>query len=188
MKKMVSWVSNFNLFEFFFYFLDGCSSFTILGWKHELADTNRKNREMRISRASRWHLQLRGNKLLLYKPFSKVWFSYMEIFIKFKLREVVRACLNLSPEQRPDITQITRVANQMHQHFQAIGNMSPVTPSPQEMQQSWPTNLTWWRKKKKSITIFLYNLCFFFFLFLPQHVQSEIIWSLADIRKLISVI
>lgn len=53
-----------------------------------------------------------------------------------ELREVVRACLNLNPELRPDITQITKVANQMHQHFQAIGTMSPVTPSPQEMQQS----------------------------------------------------
>lgn len=53
-----------------------------------------------------------------------------------KLREVVRACLNLNPDERPDISQITKVANQMHQHFQSIGNLAPVTPSPQEMQQS----------------------------------------------------
>jgi len=33
-------------------------------------------------------------------------------------------------------SQICQVATQMHQHFQAVGNMSPVTPSPMEMQQS----------------------------------------------------
>ncbi len=45
-------------------------------------------------------------------------------------------CLNLKPELRPNITQICQIATQMHQHFQAIGSMSPVTPSPMEMQQS----------------------------------------------------
>jgi NIMA (never in mitosis gene a)-related kinase len=54
----------------------------------------------------------------------------------FELRNVVGSCLNLKPESRPEIAEIWQVANQMHTHFQAIGNMSPVTPSPQEMQQS----------------------------------------------------
>lgn len=53
-----------------------------------------------------------------------------------ELRNVVKSCLNLDPELRPDIAQICQVATQMHQHFQAIGNMSPITPSPMEMQQS----------------------------------------------------
>jgi serine/threonine protein kinase len=54
----------------------------------------------------------------------------------FELRNVVGSCLNLKPELRPEISQIWQVANQMHNHFQAIGSMSPVTPSLQEMQQS----------------------------------------------------
>lgn len=54
-----------------------------------------------------------------------------------ELRNVVKMCLNLKPELRPNISQICQVATQMHQHFQSIGTMSsPVTPSPMEMQQS----------------------------------------------------
>ena len=43
------------------------------------------------------------------------------------------ACLNLDKEKRPDISEILKVATQMHTHFQAIGSMSPMTPSPAEM-------------------------------------------------------
>ncbi len=57
-------------------------------------------------------------------------------YFKSKLRNVVKMCLNLKPEFRPNITQICQIASQMHHHFQAVGNMSPVTPSPMEMQQS----------------------------------------------------
>lgn len=55
-----------------------------------------------------------------------------------ELRNVVKMCLNLKPELRPNISQICQVATQMHQHFQSTSNQmsSPVTPSPMEMQQS----------------------------------------------------
>lgn len=51
----------------------------------------------------------------------------------------MKACLNLKPELRPNITQIYQIATQMHQHFQSLGNMqAPVTPSMEvmEMQQT----------------------------------------------------
>ena len=57
-----------------------------------------------------------------------------------KLRNVVKVCLNLKPELRPNITQIYQVATQMHQHFQSLGSATaaPVTPSMEvmEMQQT----------------------------------------------------
>ncbi len=59
-----------------------------------------------------------------------------KLFFSFKLRNVVKMCLNLQPELRPNINQICQVATKMHQNFQAMGTMSPVTPSPMEMQQS----------------------------------------------------
>lgn len=63
-----------------------------------------------------------------------------EDLYSIELRNVVKYCLNLKPELRPNITQIYQVATQMHQHFQSMGNVtaSPVTPSMEvmEMQQS----------------------------------------------------
>lgn len=46
------------------------------------------------------------------------------IKIQIKLRNVVKACLNLKPESRPNITQIYQIATQMHQHYQSLGNIT----------------------------------------------------------------
>lgn len=59
-----------------------------------------------------------------------------ENLYSFELRTVVKMCLNVQPQERPDIKDIVHIANKMHQYFQSLGAMSPVTPSPAEMQQS----------------------------------------------------
>jgi hypothetical protein len=77
------------------------------------------------------------NLELLVKKIEKC--DYQELpenLYSFELRTVVKMCLNVQPEERPDIGSIVHIANKMHQYFQSLGAMSPVTPSPAEMQQS----------------------------------------------------
>jgi hypothetical protein len=53
-----------------------------------------------------------------------------------QLRGLVKLCLNLNQQERPNMQQILELANQMFTHFQSTGQLTPHTPSPMEMQQS----------------------------------------------------
>jgi hypothetical protein len=71
-----------------------------------------------IFNSSRTKIEFKVRKMQINEP----------VYFILKLRNVVKHCLNLNPEQRPDITQICQVAKQMHQYFQTTPAASQQHP------------------------------------------------------------